>query len=315
MVMQDPNTLQTNKSHCRTQCETSVMLCEPSVLVGSREESSHASKDSHILVSSCSTSGYSIERIGDYISKYDDRATFRSTRKGSRVVVKTFHKRADAAVLTAHHESKALKACSTSPFVVQLNETFQDENYLYILLDDKQGCDLHTYIKNMCNGGHLTIRDVRFVLVEVLLGVRDLHAAGYIHRDLKHENILLDSSGSVSIGDLGLAHPYGCAGRCYDVQGTPGYFPPELLLGEGVGPKGDVFALGVMLFEMISGTSPFLSNDDNDFSCSNIFPYLHRVKAILGKLTYCNSGHPDAVTDLVKGMIEVCSTSVVWSWE
>ncbi|MBI4871764.1 MAG: serine/threonine protein kinase [Candidatus Riflebacteria bacterium] len=91
------------------------------------------------------------------------------------------------------------------------------------------------------------------------------HAAGVIHRDLKPENVLLTETGDVKVGDFGLARPTAGSGTldtaAGTILGTPGYMAPEVLRGEVAGPAADVFALGVILYELFAGIRPFRGDD------------------------------------------------------
>ena len=90
-----------------------------------------------------------------------------------------------------------------------------------------------------------------------MLGLQDMHDAGWIYRDLKPENLLLGTDGTCSISDLGLACPYekGMAG----IAGTPGYWPPEMLRKESYDKMVDFWTLGVVLVEFLTGVCPFRS--------------------------------------------------------
>jgi len=87
------------------------------------------------------------------------------------------------------------------------------------------------------------------------------HAQGVIHRDLKPENVIQTPSGIVKVLDFGLARQDGSAGQRLTqsgtVVGTPGYMAPEQILGEHLDFRADLFALGVLLYELVSGTNPF----------------------------------------------------------
>jgi serine/threonine protein kinase len=89
-----------------------------------------------------------------------------------------------------------------------------------------------------------------------LQGAAELHRRGLVHRDLKPGNILLDRDGKVKLVDLGIAH----AAEAFDsgrIEGTPAYLAPEQSFGEPAHPAADVFSLGVILFELLTGQRPF----------------------------------------------------------
>ncbi len=95
---------------------------------------------------------------------------------------------------------------------------------------------------------------------QVCDGLAAAHAAGIVHRDLKPANVLLEKSGRVVLTDFGIARPIlpeGAAAQTVGVVGTPSYMAPEQVHGDSVGAHSDLYALGVMLYEMLTGTLPF----------------------------------------------------------
>lgn len=94
-------------------------------------------------------------------------------------------------------------------------------------------------------------------------GLQAAHAEGVVHRDIKPSNVMFDAQGEVKLMDFGLAAP--ASGRGTDASGqifgTPGYMAPEQILGEHVDPRTDLYALGVVLYELSTGTAPFRSGD------------------------------------------------------
>src|SRR4051812_1942212 len=110
--------------------------------------------------------------------------------------------------------------------------------------------------------GRLTELQVLGVLDGVLAGIAHAQEHGLAHRDLKPENLLLTNSGSVKIADFGIAKAYSRITQKLTAPGTavgtPGYMAPEQAKADGViGPRTDVYALGVIAYELVSGTPPF----------------------------------------------------------
>ncbi len=135
----------------------------------------------------------------------------------------------------------------------------------YIAQEYVDGVDLRVAIGEL---GALPWRKAALVALELARGLEAIHARGTVHRDLKPANILLGRNGDVKIADFGVALGATQDGltRPGTTVGTPPYVAPEQLLGERVDARGDLFALGVVLYELLAGTTPFRgpTTDDND---------------------------------------------------
>jgi eukaryotic-like serine/threonine-protein kinase len=97
------------------------------------------------------------------------------------------------------------------------------------------------------------------IVAQVAAGLATAHAAGVLHRDIKPGNLLVGAGGQVKITDFGISYAAGSAPltRTGTVIGTPGYLAPERLAGAGAGPSGDVYSLGMVAYECLSGRLPF----------------------------------------------------------
>lgn len=139
----------------------------------------------------------------------------------------------------------------------------------YILMDFCPNGDLEHYMKKQNV-------DLGLVCKQVLLGLRDLHCSGKVHRDLKLQNVLIDEDGNARLTDFGISGDqknrlttHNIFGKPLGMFGTYGYMPPEQYNppkgNATVLPTTDIFSFGVMLFEMITGEMPFGPlNDMND---------------------------------------------------
>jgi serine/threonine protein kinase len=109
--------------------------------------------------------------------------------------------------------------------------------------------------------GPLSLARVRTIGAQVLAGLEAIHAAGVVHADLKSDNLLLDVVGGddLTIIDFGLARPPLARLRDDDriVSGTPEYMAPELIRGQPITIAADLYAVGVILYELVTGTTPF----------------------------------------------------------
>ena len=147
-----------------------------------------------------------------------------------------------------------------SNFVVKLKATIKDPWRVYFLMEVCSGGDLATLIRQ--NGG-FNEYDAHFYLGCIVQGLVYIHANGVIHRDIKPANVLIDARGYAKIADFGLATTFVVGKKMFDCWGTPPYWPPELVAGKGYDIKFDWWSLGVLCFEMLTGSLPFWSNDNN----------------------------------------------------
>jgi eukaryotic-like serine/threonine-protein kinase len=108
-------------------------------------------------------------------------------------------------------------------------------------------------------GGPLPAARTMDLVAQVAAGLQIAHSAGLVHRDIKPANILFTSAGTVQITDFGIAHAVGSAPLTATgmVMGTPGYLAPERVAGAQAGPASDLYALGIVAFECLTGVRPF----------------------------------------------------------
>jgi serine/threonine protein kinase len=150
------------------------------------------------------------------------------------------------------------------PFIVKLYSAFQDARNLYMNLEFVVGGELFTFLSTYQN---FTVDIARFFAAEIVCVLEYLHARKIVYRDLKPENVLIDQHGHIKICDFGFAKHL--QDRTYTVCGTMDYLSPEIIKKRGHGFGVDFWALGVIIFEMITGYPPF--DDDNPIGvCSKI---------------------------------------------
>jgi len=138
------------------------------------------------------------------------------------------------------------------PFIVDLYATFQDSLNIYMLLSYVPGGELFTHLRR---AQRFTPDVTRFYLATIILALRYLHSFNIIYRDLKPENLLLDSRGYLRLTDFGFAKIVD--DRTWTLCGTPEYLAPEIILNEGHGKPADWWACGILAYEMMVGYPPF----------------------------------------------------------
>ncbi|KAL4075799.1 kinase-like domain-containing protein [Scleroderma citrinum] len=157
-------------------------------------------------------------------------------------------------------ERKILQRSLESPFLVGLKFSFQTDCDLYLVTDFKSGGELFWHLQKETR---FSEERARFYVAELVLALEHLHKYNIIYRDLKPENILLDATGHVALCDFGLSKADLRSGELTTTFcGTTEYLAPEVLLDEqGYSKLVDFWSLGVLLFEMCCGWSPFYAED------------------------------------------------------
>ncbi|XP_031836326.1 cGMP-dependent protein kinase for isoform X2 [Nomia melanderi] len=143
-------------------------------------------------------------------------------------------------------------------FIVKLFKTFKDRKYLYMLMEACLGGELWTVLRDK---GHFDDGTTRFYTACVVEAFDYLHSRNIIYRDLKPENLLLDSQGYVKLVDFGFAKRLEHGRKTWTFCGTPEYVAPEVILNKGHDISADYWSLGVLMFELLTGTPPFTGGD------------------------------------------------------
>ncbi|EIE21693.1 serine/threonine protein kinase 19 [Coccomyxa subellipsoidea C-169] len=184
------------------------------------------------------------------------------------------------------------------PFIVRLYYSFQDEEFLYLVMEYLPGGDVMTLLMRK---DILSVEETRFYIAETVLAIESIHRHSYIHRDIKPDNLLLDASGHMKLSDFGLCKPVDVSKLptlhedknpsvsqtegapepstsrtqseklahwqsnrrklAYSTVGTPDYIAPEVLMKMGYGMECDWWSVGAIMYEMMVGYPPFYSDD------------------------------------------------------
>lgn len=158
-------------------------------------------------------------------------------------VIKRFEREAKAAAALNH------------PNIITIHEISEFEGQIFIAMEYVKGSSLREHIK----AGPLPLPFVLDIIFQICSGLKIAHQAGITHRDIKPENILIDADNLVKIVDFGLAKLKGATKITKDTStpGTVHYMSPEQVMGEDSDHRTDIWSLGVVLYEMLSGQLPF----------------------------------------------------------
>ncbi|CAD8048119.1 unnamed protein product [Paramecium primaurelia] len=159
----------------------------------------------------------------------------------------------------AINEVKLLRKIN-HPFIISIKGLFQTKQNLYYQMKYYEKGDLSDYIGQGCV---LSENVSKILIAQVILAIEYLHSLNIIYRDLKPMNILVGKNGYLKLADLGLAKEIINDRAALSFCGSPAYLAPEIIKGEGATQSVDVYGIGVLLYEMLSGYPPhFVQNID-----------------------------------------------------
>ncbi|KAI5614983.1 cGMP-dependent protein kinase 1 isoform X2 [Silurus asotus] len=143
-------------------------------------------------------------------------------------------------------------------FIVKLYATFKDSRYIYMAMDFCSGGEIWTKLKE---SRHFEENITVFVAACVVEAYAYLHKKDIMYRDLKPENLMLDSRGYVKLVDFGFAKKLQRGQKTYSFCGTPEYMAPEIIQNQGHDFAADFWSLGILIYELLAGSPPFSSSE------------------------------------------------------
>ena len=159
------------------------------------------------------------------------------------------------------NESKAISLLN-HPNIVKVYDVSVGENLQYIVMECVEGMTLREYLNE--RGGKITSRETVHFIAQILRALDHAHRNGVVHRDIKPQNIMLLDNGQLRMMDFGIARISRAENQIQNgkkAMGSVHYISPEQAKGEETDPKSDIYSVGVMMYEMLSGRLPFDADD------------------------------------------------------
>jgi serine/threonine-protein kinase len=222
-------------------------------------------------------------------------------------------------------EAKTL-ALLDHPHIVKLLNYYEDDSGLYLIMEYVDGYTLDEYIEKV--NGLIPEEKAIKLFSELLDAVSSAHESGIIHRDLKPSNIMISKKGVIKILDFGIAkiisdetdHKLTRTGARL---GTIAYMSPEQIRGQKLSKSTDIYSLGVILFQMLTGKCPYDTSDISEFDLTvkivqeslpkmnTIYPHISEdLQAVVDKATLKESENRFGNADLFKNNLINCSQSI-----
>jgi serine/threonine protein kinase len=222
----------------------------------------------------------------------------RDTQTGREVALKRFHPHlvSDPVARTRIEDEAATASRVSHPNVVRAIELIDDRDGLTLVFPYVEGETLAT---RLANGPRIAPREAASVALDIADALALAHQQGVVHRDVKPGNVLLGADGRARLLDFGISHAVDAGQTAHDLTGagmaigTLPYMAPEQLAAEPTTPASDVYALGVVLYEMLAGKRPYAASSPVTLANEQAHP-----PAPIGDA-------PDALVDLALGAMAV----------
>jgi len=166
----------------------------------------------------------------------------------------------NAQVLNRFKQELILARQVTHRNVIRIFDLGSDRGMRFITMEYIEGEDLSSIVAHR---GKLPVQESAAIVRQVCLGLEVAHAEGVVHRDLKPQNIMLDQQGKVSVMDFGIARSTDASNltRTGALMGTPNYMSPEQARGQKVDARSDLYTLGIIFYELVTGAPPFAAEN------------------------------------------------------
>lgn len=253
-----------------------------------RQSSSHLSA----IQNSLGLKAFDIEKL---IGRGSYAKVFLVTKKsnGKQYAMKVLKKSQmenEKDVIRLFNEKEIIKEID-HPFIVKLHYTFQNKSKAYFILDLLTGGDLYSHINRF---GKFKESHARFYAAEIILALEHLHHHSIVYRDLKPQNIVIDSEGHIKLTDFGLSKKNFDQDQENTICGTMKYIAPETISGQKYNHMIDWWSLGIILYRMLTAKLPHPTNINKKIPYYIVNFKLPVNKALLSKSAY------DLITKLLE---------------
>jgi len=190
-------------------------------------------------------------------------------------------------------QREALAASSLShPNIVEVYDVGEDNGLYYIVMEYIEGKHLKQLVKKR---GNLTVREVVDIMLQLTDGMSGAHDSYIIHRDIKPQNIMILENGLIKITDFGIAMALNATQltQTNSVMGSVHYLPPEQACGKGATIQSDVYSMGILMYELLTGSVPFKGENAVEIALKHIKETIPNVKDAVSTI-------PNSVANIVK---------------
>ncbi|HZQ70156.1 MAG TPA: protein kinase [Terriglobales bacterium] len=230
--------------------------------------------------------------MGEVFRAYD-------TRLKRQVAIKRLTARLHGDPAARHRFLREAERASqlNHPSIASIHELLEQDDQIYLVMEYVEGQNLRQHFRTSCSQAEFLS-----LAIQCLEALAAAHKSGILHCDLKPENIMLNSTGHVKVLDFGLAHHLPRSSQSTTLEdtealaGTPGYMAPELLLQNIYDQRTDIFSLGVVFYEILTGFNPFLAST----LAGTLDRILHQRPA---RISVFNSSVPASIEALVMRMM------------
>ena len=181
-----------------------------------------------------------------------------------QVAIKTITKSAmdpselQYAIARFRHEAQAVGRL-THPRIAAIFDYGEDHDIAYIVMELVNGKSLYEHLQNKAK---FELAEIGEIIRQLLDGLGYAHAQGVVHRDVKPSNILINDDGRIKISDFGIAHlDSSSLTQIGEIMGSPGYMSPEQFTGDEPDARTDIYAAGVIAYELLANRKPFIGSN------------------------------------------------------